>query len=293
MVLHLWWLLECGGAAITTTLLMYITIILIGLFVLRLIPENKIDNSKAKKLRIILFSLAISLFVGEVFLRYVVTRGLGQNEAIGGFFYKSPYKRCIKEAQLAKYRINNSFIFINSPNTEEVYKSIDFTYSHQYNEMGMRERPVSEFPKDTSMKKIIGLGHSFMMGVGVPQDSTGLRLLETKLNQQNDSISVFTINGARGGSDPAFEYLKLRDYLLPLEPDLVILDINSVDITSHIYRGGLDRFKNKIPFRSNGSYADKGPWWEPLYATSLYVRGLVHYVLKYNRYLISDEEWNK
>jgi len=71
-------------------------------------------------------------------------------------------------------------------------------------------------------------------------------------------------------------YKLFKDKLLKYQPDLLIVTINSSDITDYIFRGGMERFK------SDGSvHFRRGPWWKLIYRYSHFTRWYVHEALKY------------
>jgi len=156
----------------------------------------------------------------------------------------------------------------------------EYTYRSRANSSGFRD---SEFDSvsDRHVTKAIVLGDSFVQGLGAPADSTWPHLLEAMLDSA-DAGRYRIYNCGASGSDPFFEYTLLRDKLLRLHPDVVIMSINYSDINDYITRSGMERFK------SNGTTVfAAGPWFEPLYKHCHLVRLFLHFVLRYDFSLLS------
>ncbi|MCW3127496.1 MAG: lipolytic protein family [Bacteroidetes bacterium] len=155
-------------------------------------------------------------------------------------------------------------------------------YSHRdkANNYGFRDADFDTVNNRHGVKALV-LGDSFVQGLGAPKDSTWPGLFETMLNTA-DSGRYRIYNCGAAGSDPFFEYVLLRDKLLKLKPDVVIMSINYSDINDYITRGGMERF------RPDGTTVfAKGPWFEPLYKRSHLARMLLHFVLRYDFSLLS------
>jgi hypothetical protein len=207
------------------------------------------------------FLLCFTLVVFEILLRLAgINATWSENTGHG---YISYYGKTLK-----------SWYHVHQPNTEFDQDNRDFKYHHKVNSLGLRDR--EDFFSDSTPCKVICVGDSYTEGVGAPADSTYPHFLEQKLNDAGYSCQV--LNAGVAGSDPFYEYVLVRDKLIQLHPDYVVVDINSTDITDFIFRGGLERFK------ADGSVVyNKGPWFAGLYHWSYVVRFIMNNLLDYKR----------
>jgi hypothetical protein len=264
-----------GWASILSSLFLYITLGLLIVFIIRLFRPRFISQKDYTNFKLLLFSSLFFLFMGELTLRYVFKIGLSYKEKCGSSFYVSPF--------ISNQNRLDKVIITNVPNSKKGKGKQEFSYTHQYNHLGLRERDIQFASKDSQDFHIIGIGDSFTEGTGTHQDSTWLRNLERRLNTSSNSKQVLTINGGVAGSDPIFDYKRLTEILLPYQPDLVVLAINSSDLLDVSIRGGLDRYEKQTALRNQ-------PWWEPFFASSLIFRGVMHVVFDYNLDLIKPSE---
>ncbi|MBU0487848.1 MAG: hypothetical protein KKA07_07995, partial [Bacteroidetes bacterium] len=234
--------------------------------------------------RLFITVFVIALFGCELVLKYGTKSHLSYSEKNGNFFYNSMYRKGYLENYKRKYNQKQSDIqiFTRKPYGNVILSKPEFMYEHSYNSLGLRDKE----PKcDTGIYTIIGLGDSFTEGVGSPQDSTWLRLLEANISGREKTRSFQTINAGVSDSDPFAEYLLLERKLMIYKPDLVIVAVNTTDVDDIIVRGGMERFVDgSIEYNS-------GPWWEFFYQFSYIVRVVVHRVLHYNFMLLSDQQY--
>ena len=97
--------------------------------------------------------------------------------------------------------------------------SVELTTSSQ----GLREDWLG--PKGESEFRIVMLGDSYTMGWGLAQCDTYERQLNELLSQRVHGRTIRVINAGVGGFAPWQERVFLRERCLPLQPDLVILQI--------------------------------------------------------------------
>ena len=166
-----------------------------------------------------------------------------------------------------------------------VYNEPEINCSYPANSFGLREREIPVAKSDSTKKRLFFIGDSFTEGVGVEYPNAMPRWFEKKLDSAGLNVEVF--NAGVSGSDPVYEYMLLRDKLLPLHPDMVIMSINGTDIQDCIYRGGMERFN-----ADGTTVYRKGPWWEPAYHYSRLCRLFIHYILRYNNTLTRGEVAN-
>lgn len=156
-------------------------------------------------------------------------------------------------------------------------KSDEFEFSRPTNSLGFSDVEWIYSKKDTNELRILSLGDSFTEGDGAPFDSSYVSLLRSKLS--NEPLPFYVMNGGVCGSDPAFNFINLRDRLIRFNPSIVIQMISSSDVIHDIaVRGGMERFSN------DGHLVHKNaPWWEPIYAISYISR-----IVLYNK-ILGDE----
>ena len=97
---------------------------------------------------------------------------------------------------------------------------------------------------------------------------------------------VTVINAGISGSDIYFEYMLLKEQLILLHPDLVIVMVNHSDVEDIIIRGGMERFQP----RGRSGVRRKGPHWESVYGISYIFRHIIDDGLGYNWLLLTPDE---
>ncbi len=150
------------------------------------------------------------------------------------------------------------------PNDTFTLDHKDFRYYYKSNELGQRERPLYGFCDSTAFK-IIALGDSYTEGVGTSYDSSWPQSLRRKLATIDRSPVLY--DGGQSGADPFFEYALLHDRLMQCRPDIVMVALNTSDISDYFFRGGMERFHH-----DGRVYYRHGPWYERLYASSRVLR---------------------
>lgn len=136
----------------------------------------------------------------------------------------------------------------------------EFEHYRKTNSLGLCDIEP-KIKKDTITNTIIGLGDSFTEGWGAHSDSTWLKFLERKISADSNVKYQF-INAGIAGSDPAFEYILLRDKLLKFKPNTVVLTLG-YELEEMVIRGGLERFQENGTLKYR-----KKPFWYRLYKIS-------------------------
>jgi hypothetical protein len=247
-----------GSADILRTILFYFTALLTGLVFI-----------KRRILRINVLAVICILFSGELYLKITRKGPQSYTEIINASFF-SPYVSPIFGEQ---NRLHYGYR-INKPNSVFQYETVDFNYTHRYNEMGLREKPLSFFK---GKKNVLILGDSFSEGVGAPADST----LSKSMEFYSDNDFRFINAGVRG-SDIVYAYDLLDTLCLLTSPQLVIYNLNFSDINDVVLRGGDERF--------TAGYR-KQYWWEYLYAISYISRTIMENLLNYNPNALTFEDF--
>jgi hypothetical protein len=133
------------------------------------------------------------------------------------------------------YETSSDYIFRLRPNADgffrfKVTKSESRTVSYHISAQGFRDR---EFEAKASEEfRIAMLGDSFTFGRPVAQENTIPKYLERILNDDDESESISVINAGMNGAGPWQEFGIFTDRVLPLDPDLVILQVflaNDID----------------------------------------------------------------
>jgi hypothetical protein len=118
------------------------------------------------------------------------------------------------------------------PNSHSEFHQRDFSYVQRVNNLGLRgaDRPSAKPPHSYRM---VMLGDSFTMGKGVGDDQTFSVVLERRLHEALASCGGPPIEVINAGVDsyaPLLSYLQLKHDLLPLDPDMVILNLDNSDL---------------------------------------------------------------
>ncbi len=222
--------------------------------------------------------IGVSIFIfisllglAEVFLRYASGIFSTYSEKSGGSGYQSPF------VPLSKFR---NLEYPSRGLIQDVRN--EFSYTYQANELGIFDRDPEE-KGDPAKLRILCLGDSFTHGVGAPQDSSWPRGLEARLRQLGVEADV--INAGLQGSDPVYSMDFLENRLFDAySPNLVLIAINSTDVYEVALRGGTERFVNDSCVKYSSA-----PWWEPLFASSHLVRGVI-YSMGFNGYLLKNSD---
>lgn len=147
------------------------------------------------------------------------------------------------------------------------------------NGQGLRENKDIVMEKPKGVKRIIGLGDSVGFGYGLEEQDTSMRKLETILNKNGKKFEV--INGSVTGYNTFQERKFLEDYLIKLNPDLIILNFVLNDISGDFHVAN-DIFRAVVPFAA-GAYspADLNRFKKGYYLhyEKLFILRLLHYKL--------------
>ncbi len=133
------------------------------------------------------------------------------------------------------------------PNASGRYKTTEFDTDYKINSLGLRDKEYAvQKPQNTF--RILMLGDSFTEGDGVYSNETFSKRLEEKLQDLNAPIKFEVINAGVGSYSPLLEYLYMKNYGLPLQPDLVILNFDLSDVYDDINYTTVARFdENGVP----------------------------------------------
>lgn len=100
------------------------------------------------------------------------------------------------------------------------------------NSDGFRDREYA-IPKPAGVYRVALMGDSFAWGIGLQEEETLARQLETMLNEQVDGDDIEVVNATKPGSNTLEQLQILQETVLKYEPDMVLLiyNINDVEYT--------------------------------------------------------------
>lgn len=207
-------------------------------------------------------STFIVLFITDAIIRLTGVMQTYPERADGKYFSISQQEKL------------DSWYWVHTPNTSITNQKKEFVFYREVNSIGISEQEIQN--EKGSKFRILAIGDSFTEGVGTSYEDSWVKQMETRWKQKN----VQTINAGIGGSDPVYEFALYRDKLIDLKPDVVILTINSSDITDVAGRGGFDRF------HEDGTAGKESPSWEWIYASNHLFRMILHGFFGYNSSLV-------
>jgi len=128
-------------------------------------------------------------------------------------------------------------IFCLEENAEGGGWSSEYRCTYIISDQGFRDRHYAR--KDDSVYRILSIGDSFAMGHGVSLDEAYSKMLEKLLCRHNANIDFEVINGGTGGHGVWQALVMLEERGLPLDPDMVILEVHpQTDIRDALVRAG-------------------------------------------------------
>ncbi len=224
-----------GVSSIFLTITIYALVWCAGVLVIQQILKNA---ATAKNFKLAFTTLLLSLFIGELCLKYIFKTNLSKQE-INGSFYSFPYGKPQPENFIRKYVLkqHDTRLINYAAHTHEIRGRDEFQYLHHYNALGLRGAEPS---LDSNKINWVILGDSFTEGSGAPEDSTWTVLLQNELNKNaTDTLHPFQcISGGISGSELFSEHLILKELLLHYKPQRVIVAINQTDIDDVVKGGG-------------------------------------------------------
>ena len=119
------------------------------------------------------------------------------------------------------------------PETTTILRSEDFLATLHVNRYGLRGTEP-DIPKKNGTCRLIMLGDSFTMGEGVSDAQTYPAMLARSLATRLP-VRVDVVNAGVDSYSPILSYLDLRENLLRLEPDAVVLGLDMSDLLQEQY----------------------------------------------------------
>lgn len=221
--------------------------------------------SLRRNMRLAIASLYVGVCLAETFLRATHTHTTYLERRGGPLSLYASYYAAHE----------TGWYHVGPRNETRLLRSPEFTFERTTNSLGLSDKEPAR-DKQPGEYRIIALGDSYTEGDGAPEESAWPRLLGASLERGHPARRISCINAGVSGSDPFFEYVLLRDLLLPLSPDLVIVAINE-EASDIMVRGGMERFKpdGTVEYK-------KPPSWEWLYGSSYIARLVAHRLLGYD-----------
>ena len=232
------------------------------------------SHNARNRVRLLLVTFGLLLFGAEFFLRY----GLGIHATYPERNGHPTYVSLFGQPNTTWFHTFEAHVTVTDDKAE-------FFHFRQANSLGLPEREIP-VDKTSGEYRIIVLGDSFTEGVGTVYDSSWVRAMERNLNAEFPEATITAFNAGVSGSDVFYEYMLLKERLLTLDPDLVIVAINDSDVNEIMIRGGMERF---LPDGST-VYSRTAPRWEWLYGASFIVRHIVHDLLGYDWLFLKGKE---
>lgn len=134
------------------------------------------------------------------------------------------------------------------PNTYSYFEQRDFAYYQRVNNAGLRGRDI-DIRKPADRYRIAMLGDSFTMGKGVEDAETFSAQLEQMLKQGTLPFTSKTVEVLNAGVDsyaPVLSYIQLTRDLEPLDPDMVVLNLDVSDLVQE------STYRRQAVFDANG-----------------------------------------
>lgn len=130
------------------------------------------------------------------------------------------------------------------PHFKEVRRSLEFHYTFQTNERGLRYRTLPEaIPADG--RRIFVCGDSFVEGTGVEEGERFTDLLEARFGSSTNRI--YFINGGLAGTGP-YEYARVfLGVGLQYHPDSLLICLYANDVANTFAGEGSDPFESPPP----------------------------------------------
>lgn len=128
-----------------------------------------------------------------------------------------------REKEEIKYRQKDPVVHHGlKPGSSGILVTPEYSIHYKINSMGFRDYEYSAVkPKNTV--RIIMVGDSYVEGYGVELENTFGKILEKKLNKNKTNKRYEVINTGVVSYSPILEYLQIKQKLILLKPDMIIL----------------------------------------------------------------------
>ena len=122
----------------------------------------------------------------------------------------------------------------NKPNAHYKHTTPDYSVEFNINEHGVRTSSTDlTYEKPKGVKRIVGLGDSFMLGYGATESQTFISQMAQEIQTYSDCKVEF-INLGVSGHGTSEELLTLAEEGLKYKPDLVLLSWHHTDIKDNV-----------------------------------------------------------
>lgn len=123
---------------------------------------------------------------------------------------------------------------LRKPNSHGINEGTYYKVKFDINSLGFREKDF-EKEKPYNLYRIAFIGDSILEGVQVGYDERFTKVLEEKLNRNENKYKFEVLNFGIGGVGISEEYSILKRYVLQYKPDMVILALSNGDIRQNIH----------------------------------------------------------
>ncbi|MEJ2084358.1 MAG: SGNH/GDSL hydrolase family protein [Acidobacteriota bacterium] len=172
-------------------------------------------------------AVVVTLVLVEVALR--VRAYLVHNQTLAGKLADTgqpPRGAEVTLGQMIRIASNPHIIYELRPDLDVIYKGA----SVSTNDLGFRG-PALEAGEAENRFRIVGIGDSVMFGQAIEFEETYLYRLQRGLVDRYPQLRWETINTAVPGYNTVMEVETLKDKVLPLGPDLVVIDLVDNDFS--------------------------------------------------------------
>ena len=156
--------------------------------------------------------------------------------------------KAFNELDLPRYRTADTvFHHRFVPNSKGRFATKEYKTIYHINSFGLRDREYT-LKKPEGFYRIVMIGDSFVEGRGVNIENTFTKKLEKLLNENKESEKILgyeVINGGVASYSPILEYIAVKNKILRLNPDMVILCLDLSDIQDDYEYSKMAYFDNK------------------------------------------------
>ena len=165
-----------------------------------------------KNATLVIVSLVLSLFAGEMAVRFYLFGSNGLSPAKMTSQNKKRWSELIQISQ------DTTVYYELRPNLDTKYKFKNF----KTNSEGLNDKDYS-FEKPDCTVRVAVIGDSFTMGWGIEREEIYLEVLEEKLNIRSDSLKYEFINFGVGGYNFQNYIGVMEKKVLKYSPDFILI----------------------------------------------------------------------
>jgi len=276
-------LLFLGRSWFLSTLVFYPVIGIAIHYLIKIIRRRNLSKQNLKNIKYWIITIVGFILIIDMSLRVFAEKYQSYSEKNYGLFYISPYTNGYDLLKNKLWNTNTGFEHCHKKNSNYIFQTKDFSYTHKYNELGIREKSeLVELIKDKTT--ILTIGDSFTEGVGTHQDSTWQILLQKRLNDSSQN-NYYVINAGISGHDPEMSIELYTQLDSILHPDNLMLSISENDM--------LDLINRRNCKKTNSYLIKKQPLGYYFYSWSYIFRAVSHVFYYYPEFFMNKDELNE